>query len=240
MPKFLLSCLLIILSAASAYSQQIIKGQVLEYKTRIGLAAINIINLNTNQTALSDNKGSFTIKASLNDILVFKGFAYENDTLVVTKLNSIEVFMLPQTHVLKDVKVTSMDGPSMAIYDPNFHGQTVAYQTDKNGNFIGGLNFRFWYWKKDEHKRDKLKKMLQNEQTYAQIAKAFSPENLARFLPLKGTEMDNFIRMYTPSIKVYTANSFNMADYLNTSYKKFIELPVEKRQNMPDSAMFRQ
>jgi hypothetical protein len=238
MPKILLFCLLVILSATSAYSQQILKGRVLEDKTRVGLAAINITNLNTRQTTLSDNQGNFTIIASLNDILLFKGFAYQDDTLVVTKLNNFEVFMLPQAHVLKDVKVTGMDGPSKAVYNPNFHGQTVAYQTDKSWNIIGGLNFRFWYWKKDEHKKDKLKKMLQNEQTYVEIAKAFSPENVARFLPLKGTEMDNFIRMYTPSIKVYTASKFNMADYLNTSYKNFMQLPAEKRHFIPDSPIF--
>jgi len=240
MPKFILFCLLVWLSVASAYGQQVLKGRVLEEKTRVGLTAINIQNLNTKQTTLSDNKGNFTIKASLNDILLFKGFAYQNDTLIVTKLNSFEVFMLPQEHVLKDVKVTSMDGPSMAVYNPYFHGQTVAYQTDKNGNFIGGLNFRFWYWKKDEHKRDKLKKMLQNEQAYADIAKAFSPKNVANFVPLKGVELDNFISAYTPSIKVYQANNFNMVDYLNTCYKKFMQLPIEKRQILPDSAVLHQ
>lgn len=240
MPKFILVCLLVWLFAASAYGQQVLKGRVLEEKTRVGLTAINIQNLNTKQTTLSDNKGNFTIKASLNDILLFKGFAYQNDTLIVTKLNSFEVFMLPQEHVLKDVKVTSMDGPSMAVYNPYFHGQTVAYQTDKNGNFIGGLNFRFWYWKKDEHKRDKLKKMLQNEQAYADIAKAFSPKNVANFVPLKGVELDNFISAYTPSIKVYQANNFNMADYLNACYKKFMQLPIEKRQILPDSAVLHQ
>lgn len=231
---------LLCLSAGSAYSQQLLKGRVLEDKTRVGLTAINIQNLNTKQTTVSDNKGNFVIKASLNDILLFKGFAYQNDTLIVTKLNSFEVFMLPQEHMLKDVKVTSMDGPSMAIYDPNFHGQTTNYQTDKNGNFKGGVNFRFWYWKKDEHKRDKLKKMLQDEQTYVEIAKAFSPKNVANFVPLKGVELDNFIKVYTPSIKVYKANNFNMADYLNACYKKFMLLPPEKRQILPDSAVFNQ
>lgn len=240
MRKFLLVYIILCLSAGTAYSQQMLKGRVMEDKTRVPLAAVNIINLNTKQAAVSDNKGNFTIKASLNDILVFKGFAYQNDTLVITHLNSLEVFMLPQEHLLKDVKVTSMDGPSMAVYNPYFHGQTVAYQTDKNGNFIGGVNFRFWYWKKDERKRDKLKKMLMNEQTYAEIAKAFSPDNVARFVPLKGAELRNFINRYMPSIKVYQASSFNMADYLNTCYKKFMELPADKRQTLPDSTIFRQ
>jgi hypothetical protein len=240
MPKFILVYLLLCLSAASAYSKQMLKGRVLEDKTRVGLISINITNLNTKQTAITDNKGNFAIKANLNDILLFKGFAYQNDTLIVTKLNSFEVFMLPQEHMLKGVKVTSMDGPSMAIYDPYFHGQTTAYQTDKNGNFKGGVNFRLWYWKKDEHKRDKLKKMLQNEQIYAEVARAFTPENVTNFVPLKGAELDNFIRMYTPSLKVYTANTFNLTDYLNACYKKFMLLPTQKRQIIADSTVFNQ
>jgi hypothetical protein len=240
MPKFILVYLLLCLSAASAYSQQMLKGRVLEDKTRVGLISINITNLNTKQTAITDNKGNFAIKANLNDILLFKGFAYQNDTLVITKLNNFEVFMLPQEHMLKDVKVTSMDGPSMAIYDPYFHGQTTAYQTDKNGNFKGGVKFRLWYWKKDEHKRDKLKKMLQNEQIYAEIARAFTPENVTNFVQLKGAELDNFIRMYTPSLKVYTANTFNLTDYLNACYKKFMLLPTQKRQIIADSTVFNQ
>lgn len=240
MPKFILVCLLVCLSVASACGQQVLKGRVLEDKTRVGLTGINVQNLNTKQATLSDNNGNFTIKASLNDVLLFKGFAYQNDTLIVTKLNSFEVFMLPQEHVLKDVKVISMDGPKMSVYNPYFHGQTVAYQTDKNGNFIGGVNFRLWYWKKDEHKRDKLKKMLQDEQTYAEIANAFSPKNIGNFVPLKGIELNTFIDIYTPSIKVYKANNFNMADYLNACYKKFMQLPAEKRQILPDSAVFQQ
>jgi hypothetical protein len=240
MPKFILVYLLLCLSAASAYSQQMLKGRVLEDKTRVGLISINITNLNTKQTAITDNKGNFAIKANLNDILLFKGFAYQNDTLVITKLKNYEVFMLPQEHTLKEVKVTSMDGPSMAIYDPYFHGQTTAYQTDKNGNFKGGVNFRLWYWKKDEHKRDKLKKMLQNEQIYAEIARAFTPENVTNFVPLKSAELDNFIRMYTPPLKVYTANTFNLTDYLNACYKKFMLLPTQKRQIIADSTVFNQ
>jgi hypothetical protein len=240
MPKFIFICLLFYLSAVSAYGQQLLKGRVLENKTRVSLTGINITNLNTKQTTLSDNKGNFTIKASLNDILLFKGFAYQNDTLVITKLNNFEVFMLPQEHMLKDVKVTSMDGPSMAIYDPYFHGQTTAYQTDKNGNFKGGVNFRFWYWKKDEHKREKLKKMQRDEQTYVEIAKAFSAKNVTNFVPLKGAELDNFTRMYTPSLKVYTANTFNLTDYLNACYKKFMLLPTQKRQIIADSTVFNQ
>lgn len=240
MPKLVLITLLVCLSAASAYSQQLLKGRVLEDKTRVGLTAINIQNLNTKQTTVSDNKGNFIIKAKLNDILLFKGFAYQNDTLVVTKLNSFEVFMLPQQHVLKDVNVTTIDGPSLQFIDPYFHGQSATYQTDKNGNFKGGVNFRFWYWKKDERKKEKREMKLKIEQVRADISRAFSPKNVSNYVPLKDAELAGFIKRYTPDVGLYLSNNFNMADYLNTCYKKFMLLPPEKRQILPDSAVFNQ
>ena len=82
--------------------------------------------------------------------------------------------------------------------------------------------------------------MLKDEQVMNQIVNVFHSKNLIRYVPLQGAEMDNFIRLYTPSVKVYQANSFVLTDYLNACYKKFVQLPVEKRQNNPDSAMFRQ
>jgi hypothetical protein len=234
MLKYICLCLICAL-ARTAYGQQPIKGRVLEDKTRVVLVNIKVQNLRNKQTTLSDSKGKFTINAKLNDLLVLTGFAYQVDTFMVTKLNDFEVFMLAQEHVLKDVQVKSMDGPSMAFRDPLFHGQTVAYQTDKNGNPKGGLIFRFWYWKKDEHKRQKLEKMLANERTMDEIDKAFSIKNVAQIVPLQGIELDNFIKLYKPSPAQYQSNSFSMTDHVNTAYKKFMKLSAEKRQALPDT-----
>ena len=111
----------------SALAQQQIKGRVLENKTRVGLISITVQNLKTKETNKTDAEGRFTIKVSLNDLLIFKGFAYETDTLLVTRYSDFEVFLQPQQHLLKDVKVTGRNGPSLMIKDPYFHGQTTAY-----------------------------------------------------------------------------------------------------------------
>jgi hypothetical protein len=240
MPKLTLLIILFTLVGLLAFAQQPIKGRVLENKTRVGLISITVQNLRTKEIIKTDAEGRFTIKVSLNDLLTFKGFAYETDTLLVTRYSDFQVFLQPQQHLLKDVKVTGRDGPSLIVKDPYFHGQTTAYQTDDNGNFKGGLKFRLWYWKKDERKKKRYQKMFKDEQVMSQIANVFNSKSLTRYIPLRGAEMDNFIRLYTPSVKVYQGNSFVLTDYLNACYKKFVQLPVEKRQINPDSAMFRQ
>ncbi len=229
--------LLLLCGPLLALGQQPVKGRIYEDKTRVGLVNIRVQNLNGKQTTVSDNNGKFTINAKLNDLLVFTGFAYQPDTMLVTNLSGIEVFLLPQQHMLKDVKVKSMDGPSMAMYDPYFHGQTTAYQTDKDGNFKGGVLFRFWYWKKDERKRQKRERMLADQHTLAEIDKAFSPEKVAQVAPLQGAELRNFVSLYRPTVAQYRSNAFSMADHINTSYQKFMKLSPERRQAVPDSVI---
>ncbi|WP_345948485.1 hypothetical protein ABDD95_16720 [Mucilaginibacter sp. PAMB04274] len=241
MPKFsLLLCVALCLAAFLSYGQQAVKGRVLEDKTRVGLAGIHVQNLNTKQSAVSDNKGKFIIKASLNDLLLFKGFAYQNDTLLITKLNDFEVFLLPQQHMLNGVEVKTMEGPSLIFLDPYFHGQTTAYQTDRAGNFKGGVAFRLWYWKKDERRKQRQEQMLRNEETKTQIAKVFSTANVSNYIPLRGTELEAFVRRYTPAVNIYRANDFVLVNYLNNCYKKFMQLHPSQRQILPDSGVFKQ
>jgi len=65
--------------------------------------------------------------------------------------------------------------------------------------------------------------------TLDQIAQVFSPENIAKYVPLKDTDLTNFILLYIPSVKTYTSSDFNLSAYLNASYKKFLELTPEQR-----------
>jgi hypothetical protein len=231
MPRLYL--LIAVFSMLSLYARGQLQGRVFEDKTRIPLAAVSIENLNNKHKAVTQNDGRFSIRASVNDLLVLKGFAYQNDTLLVTDLHPKEIFMLPEQHLLKDVKVSTFDGPPIVVYQPNFHGQTVNYQTDKNGNYKGGVTFRFWYWKKAERKRARQQRQEQEAVIQEQIDKTFTEKALSLYIPLSGVEMDNFIFMYKPPVRTYQDNDFNLAAYLNTCYQKFMKLPVEKREEQP-------
>lgn len=239
MYKYLLLCLFCLSISFSVSAQQLLKGRVFENKTRVGLTGISVQNLSNNQSTVTNNNGKFSIKAKVNDMLLVKGFAYQNDTVLVTQLNEIEIFLLPQQHLLPDVKVTSSEGPSMAFYDPYYHGQTTTYQTDGKGNFKGGLTFRLHYFKKDEHKKARREKKDKENQVEQEIDKLFTPKSLAQYLPLKGQDMDAFIALYKPAINTYISNSFVLIDYLNTSYKKFMQLTPEQRLIKGDSVAFK-
>ena len=213
-----------------ACAQTALKGRVFENKTHIALADIQVQNQTNKQSAKTDDKGRFSIFAKTGDVLIFKGFAYQADTLLITDMHEREVFLIPHQNFLDEVKVTTDSLKDVNLfYDPAFQGQTMVYQRDGNMNYKGGITIRLWYWKKDEHKKERLAKELQEEQNRDQVAKAFSPKNIVQYVPLKGKDMDDFLILYTPTTKVYFAASFNMVAYLNECYQKYLKLPEDKR-----------
>jgi len=218
--------------SATAFAQQtVLKGKVFEDKTRIALADIRVQDQTSKESTTTDEKGRFSISTKPGDVLIFSsGFAYLPDTLLVTDMHEREIFMTPHTNFLNEVKVVTDSTKNLShYYDPMFHGQTVVVQRDANLNPTGGIAIRLSYWKKDEHKREKLENELKDEQETDEINKVFTPAIIGKYVPLTGKDLDDFILLYTPATKVYYGNDFNMVSYLNDCYKKYLKLPQEER-----------
>jgi len=232
MPKYCYALLLICFIPQLVSAQTTFKGRVFEYKTRIALRDVQVQNLTTKQNAFTDEKGWFNISAKPGDRLVLKTFSYLTDTLLITNMHEQEIFLVPHMNILDEVKVTNdtlklLGGGGFT--DPAFHGQTMIYQRDSKGFYKGGVIFRLWWWKKDEHKREKLEEQLKEQREQDEVNKVFVPAIVGKYVPLKGKDMDDFITLYTPDIKVYYHNEFNLAAYLNDCYARYLKLPEDKR-----------
>lgn len=233
---YLLLVLVSCLCFYNAHAQQTLSGVVFENGTRIPLAGIRIQNTRTKLGTETDINGKFSMEAKVNDILVFQGFAYLTDTVLLTDLKPHDIFMLPGKTMLKQVDVHNQEIKVNGLRDTgrsksplNYNGQSMVYHVDKSGYYDGGVTFRLWYWKKDQHKQAKRAREQYEEGIKLNIDQVFSAANLVKYLPLKPQEINSFKSHYTPSVKAYTANDFNLLLYLNTSYKLFMKLPPEKR-----------
>jgi hypothetical protein len=214
----------------SVSGQALLKGRVYENKTRITLDGVWVENLTTKQGVTTDADGKFKLKARIDDILVFKKFSYISDTVLVTDLHEMEVFMVPQVILLNNVDVYTAEAPHMnTYYDPQFHGQTMVYQRDADLNYKGGMIFRLWYWKKDTKKREQREQLIKEQKMQTEIARIFKPKVIGKYVPLKNDELNDFISLYTPAPNIYFGKDFNLAGYLNNCYKAYLQLPSEKR-----------
>jgi len=233
MPKYYYLLPLICFFSFAAHAQSTFKGRVFEYKTRIALRDVQVQNLTTKQNAFTDEKGRFSISAKLGDRLLLKTFSYLTDTLLITNMHEQEIFLVPHMNTLDEVKVTNdtlkLHGGG-GFTDPEFHGQSMIYQRDpKTGYYKGGVIFRLWYWKKDEHKRARLAEELKEQREQDEVNKVFVPAIIGKYVPLTGHDLYDFIALYTPDIKVYYQNQFNLAIYLNDCYAKYLKLSEGKR-----------
>jgi hypothetical protein len=229
----LLICSFILVNLS--YAQGNLTGRVYENKTRVALAGISIENLKSHSITVSDQNGLFAIKAHIGDLITFSGFSYQTDTLYVKDLSQIEIFLDLKQNMLKGVDVTGSETKlgnlTAAPKLSPFGGQKLVYQTDADGNAKGGLQFNLFDSHSNANKKRRNTQLEKDEQIKLKITSVFSPENLKNYVPITGQEMDNFIILYTPDIDTYTSSDFNLTTYLNSCYKEFRKIPLEKRQS---------
>lgn len=225
-----LCLLMLLLFVFTANAQQKLSGRVFENKTRIYLAGVRIQNLRTKKFTETDDKGRFNIDAALNDVIVLNNFGYEVDTLVLINLKPKEIFLEPKKHMLDEVNVTSQQVQSFKSYDPDFHNQSVVYQRDNNGNLKGGIALRIWSNKKEERQQVKVAQWEYTERNRLIIDTVFALRNLSKYIPLKGDELMAFRIRYIPTVPQYTSAGFNLLQYIDSCYKNFEALPVQKRK----------
>ena len=219
------------------HGQTVFSGRVLENKTRIALHGVQIQNLSNSLRTITGSDGRFSIAAKIGDIIVFKSFSYQTDSLLLTDMHDKEVFLQPQATMLNQVTITDSSGRSSNAgknaklpYDPQFHGQTMVYHRDANGNYTGGIDLRLHYFTKDDHDKRKAAEKEKDREVQEQIISVFTEENISKYVPLKGEDLDNFILLYVPEVGIYSSKDFNLLTYLNTCYKTWLTLSDDERK----------
>jgi hypothetical protein len=229
MRRYLILFLFCIIASAAFGQQEELRGQVYETGTRIPIAQIAIQNLNNKVNTVTDDRGFFVIKAKMGDVLVFNGFTYVPDTLLLTDMNAKVVFLTLRSKMLKEVQVKQDSSNFKLGNDPMFHNQTVRYQRDANFNPVGGIAIKLDDSHSDERRRTHTKQQLKDQAVLDEINKIFVPATIGKYVPLKGADLEDFISLYTPTIDVYTDKSFSLLVYLSDSYKAFMALPESER-----------
>ncbi len=198
---------------------------------------VRVENLTNRLVALSGDDGRFSIAAKVGDFLVLKEFAYQPDTLLITDMHDREIFLEPVRNMLNQVTITDTSGRTSAAeknmklpYDPEFHGQTMVYHRDKNGDYDGGIILRLHYFTGDDNKKRKAQKKEEERVLSQEISTIFTADNISHYLPLRGADLDSFLLLYTPEIRVYNNEDFNLLSYLNASYKTWLGLSAEQRK----------
>lgn len=209
-----------------------LKGIIYEAQTDSTIAAVNIYNLNTKQSARSGMDGNYIITATEDDQLVFSMTGFNPDTVTVTYsmlFTQYDVTLYRQIVILKNVTVTSSyqaDSLARRNYYDNIYEKQPGI-TGRNTPAHGfGISFSpVSYFSHDARQKRQLKKRLikQEEQNY--VDRCFPVDWVARLTGLRGDSLFRFMALYRPSYSFCRKNSREqMLFYVNDKFKEFKKL----------------
>jgi len=192
MLRSLLIAFCCVFCAVTLHAQTVFSGRVFENKTRITLHGVIVQNLNNKLRAITGDDGRFSIAAKVGDMLVLKSFAYQADTLLLTDMHDREIFMEPKRTLLNQVTITDTNGRTSAAnknmilpYDPEFHGQTVVYHRDKDGNYDGGIILRLHYFTGDDRKKRQAQHKKEERMLSEEISAIFTADKYQPLCAIK-------------------------------------------------------
>jgi len=220
--------------SVAVFSQGRVGGKVFENKTYRPVEAVTVENLTNRAATSTDAGGSFSIVAKKGDLLRFSSMGYKADTVYLKDLDILSVYLIPQENMLGEVKVKELEFPPGAFSMPVLLGpmgsKVVRYQTDKNGNPIGGIKMSLGDLFGGGGKSASEKKIEKRKQE-EQIAQVFNATTLGKYLPFEGQELKNFVILYRPDVNTFFDKNFNITDYISASYRTFMQIPEEKRRS---------
>lgn len=216
--KFI-TILLLVFTTGSVYAQTL-KGTVEEAGKNTRLDNVFIKDINNNQLALTDKDGNFEINSETGHTLVFNSPGYVNDTLYVIDMSPKIIKLEVLTIALREVKISASRTP----FDPRKEYPEVY---EKSKVYI--LSPSSWFSREGRQAR-RLKRYFAMEAQQEKIDEVFNAAYVGSLVPLKGQDLEDFMTLYRPSYAFIKSNGGqSLAVYINDCYKKFKQLPPDKR-----------
>jgi hypothetical protein len=208
-----------------AKAQTSVNGAVFVYTSRKPIYRVEVLNIKNKEQAITNFNGEFSIKASINDVLVFNMPGYKPDTVLLVHLNPLRRYLQLETNLLNTVTINDkLDIKKQ--YAQTFNKANAILL--KQGR--GLLFYPSSYFSREGKQARRFKRMLKQDVIENQIYKRFNFKTITAILPIKQPELDAFLVLYKPSIKfIKRADANDFKFYLIDAYNQFKDLPPEKR-----------
>jgi hypothetical protein len=210
------------------HAQSTVKGKIYDGKTDSTIAAVNVYNLNTKQSARSDLGGSYSITAAEGDQLIFSTVGYKPDTITVVYymlLAQHDVTLRNEIITLKNVTVTSSyQGDSLArrnYYDNMYKLPNITGRNTPQYGFGISLSPFSHFSQEAKQKRQLKKRLIKEEQEYY-VDRSFPKQWVASMTGLRGDSLSRFMMLYRPSYSFCRKSSREqMLIYVSEKLKEF-------------------
>lgn len=227
------SCFLLIFGKVYAQEKQI-QGIVFDQSTKERIARVLVSNNRTKANTFNNLKGEFTITARLNDVLVFSKTGYFNDTVKITALQSVPVYLKRSSIVLREVTIkdTVLSAEKQLQATKREFSQIYGSISNKDLLTVGsngagiGIDAIYNMLSKRGRNATALRGVIERDYRAKVIDARFNPIIVGAITGLKGEQLTNFMYRYRPDYNlVILMNDYDFISYIKSSYNRFRRNP---------------
>ncbi|HEX7367651.1 MAG TPA: hypothetical protein VF273_11175 [Pelobium sp.] len=218
-------------------AQMTIVGTAYDADSRSKLKLVFVNNLTQREVDHTGQKGDFSVKADLGDLIVFTCPGYESDTLILQNMRPKIVMMRPSLIVLDEVIVNAKDNRKPEDVKVAY-SSAYSYATTNVFSLDGSVSLVNAFSKQSKQKRA-FQKFMDTELNEKLIDQKFNKSLVTQLTKIRGQLLEDFMSYYRPTYsQVAAMNDVDLRTYIINSYNAYIKLPAEQRiyPNLPKTS----
>lgn len=252
MKKLLFILTLLFIQVVQA--QQEMEGNVFDMRSNIGLANVHVLNLNEVIGTVTDSKGNFKIRASVNDTLYFSFLGHKSVKVSVTndmiKFPGTKIGMSELAYALEEVIISpfqltgylEIDAKRIPLNNNirySISGLEVGYEGRADASAIGRVfsaifnpsDFLYKTFSSKEKELRKLQRMREDNKLSDMISTRYDRETLTELLQIDRAELEEMLRFCNYSSDfIITANDLQVLEAISECYDQYRVLSRNKRK----------
>lgn len=235
MLKYYLCCIFFLLFLGKLHAQEKqIQGIVFDKSTKERIARVFVSNVRSKANIYNNIKGEFTINVRLNDLLVFTKTGYFNDTIKVTSLQSLPVYLKRSSIVLREVTIKDTVLNAEKQLEANKHEFNKIYGSIANKDLLSvgsngagiGIDAIYNMLSRSGRNASKLREIIDRDYKAKVVDERFNPIVVGAVTGLKGNQLTNFMYRYRPDYYlVLLYNDYDFISYIKSCYNRFRRNP---------------
>ncbi len=232
---------------------QIFSAIVVNAQSDRPLESVHIVNLNKVLGTITNNKGEFSISASVNDTIYFSYLGFKSQKIRVTndmfKFKDTKIALTELAYALEEVivrpyqltgylEIDVKNIPINTAYQYSISGLNVGYEAGRKnpsavtkvlGAILNPADLLRNLFGKKPNQMKKLRQVKEDDAIRDLLASKFDRETLIELLQIEKMDIDDILNncSYSKSF-ITTANDLQILDAISSCYEEFKVLNRKK------------
>ncbi|RYE30204.1 MAG: hypothetical protein EOP42_12645 [Sphingobacteriaceae bacterium] len=226
-------CLLFFFGKLRAQEKPI-QGIIFDQSTRERIARVLVSNLRTKANTFNNLKGEFNISVRLNDLLVFTKTGFFNDTVKITALQTLPVYLKRSSIALREVTIKDSALSAQKKLEETKREFSQAYGAIANKDLLTvgsngagiGIDAIYNLLSRRGRNASKLREIIDRDYKAQIVDARFNRLTVGNITGLKGELLSSFMYRYRPDYNmVVLLNEYDFATYIKSCYNRFRRNP---------------